>query len=513
MALVATDWSVTRSTKAVRYIGDDHGGALPSYATTIELHRWLGDLADNESSSGDDQLDKADLLASIRNGADSNITMVNGYNIDDNASEHIYAGSITQLAGDEIYDGFVNYGNAGIVIQLIQDAAVLTDDWWNANGGLNANLGQGISHQFMIKVRTGGADIDGRRILGISREFNKTYAEFFVNGTARGNNTLALANVDDLNNQTASGTVAGWSGITNLIEGYSGLDVNADGSDEYYYSKWDRDAYTINQFYERTKYMTRDGSGFTMYGLSGELFRGITHEIVVDTPTGTFSAFEAVSWTGGTGQMLAINSTTAATKMWIQYLTGVLPTDGLVITGGTSGATVAMDTTITAEEVSKPFIGSSTGSALIGAFGIGVEVSDLTKDDKLTDLDGNLITPPNLVTFTLAGLVSGEDSPLVGPWDGVTLDPQGNPAIEKDQFSLNTTLSGAAETAVVVGAAIPTDTPSAGTIRIQLNSTGKRYKLQAYTSWTGSTSQSLQVIIVLKEQQQEMMCLYPTLMK
>ena len=54
MAFVAADWSITRSNGNIRYIGDDHGGASPSYATVIELHRALQNFADDASASGDD---------------------------------------------------------------------------------------------------------------------------------------------------------------------------------------------------------------------------------------------------------------------------------------------------------------------------------------------------------------------------------------------------------------------------------------------------------------------------
>jgi len=33
--MVDADWSIDRSTKVISYIGDDHGGASPSYATVI----------------------------------------------------------------------------------------------------------------------------------------------------------------------------------------------------------------------------------------------------------------------------------------------------------------------------------------------------------------------------------------------------------------------------------------------------------------------------------------------
>jgi len=486
MAIVAADWSVDRATGNIRYIGDDHGGASPSYATVLELHRWLQGLADDAEYTGDDEVDIINLNPSSRS-TDNIVTLLSTYNIDAATSEHLYDGSIIQASGDVIYDGIVNYGNADVQIQIIQNGAVLTDDWWNFSGaGLNADATQGISHRFLVNVRTGAADVDGRRLIGTSRTFGNTYSEFRINGTARGNNVLALTDATDLNNATASGTVATWTTITNTTEGYALLDVDNDTTDETYYSEWNRATYTINQFYERMKYLTRDGSAETLYGLNGELFRGITHEIDIDTNTGTFAAFEAVSWTGGTGQMLAINSTTAGTKMWIQLLTGVAPTDGQTITGA-STATADVNVTVTDRVplIKTPFVGASTGSAIIGSYGLGIETADLSANDKLFDLTNTQITPPNNVTFTVSGLVAAEDRILVGPWDGTTTDADGNPEIDYSQNTHSTLINGAAVTSIVLVGAIPTDTPSTGTIRVETNS--GFYQLCAYTSWTGST--------------------------
>jgi len=554
MAIVDADWSFDNATGNIRYIGDDHNGAAPSYATVIELHRWLQDLADDAVFSGDDELDITVVNPSSRS-TDNIITLIGSANIDDASSEHLYDGSIIQASGAEIYDGIVNFGNPQVQIQVHQDGAVLADDWWNKSIGgthdgaadasvltdsgeawttdqfvdytiynvtdgssgiitantattitatlaggtdddwdigdayvigvpLNADANQGISHRFMLKVRTGGSDTDGRRLLGTSRRFGKTYSEFSINGTSRGNNVLALNDADDLNNATAEATVAGWTTIVNQTEGYVGLDVDGNGSDEFYYSEWDRAALSINSLYERTKYLSRDGSASTLYGLNGELFRGITHEIDVDTPTGTFAAVEAVSWTGGTGQLLAIDSTTAPTKMWIQLLTGTVPGDGVTITGA-STATADVNVTVTARTLSTPFIGASTGSAIIGSYGLGIQPTDLTQNDLLFDLTNTSNQPPNNVTFTVGGLVSTEDRVLVFPWDGVSVDAENNPAIDVDQLSLNTTLSAAGQTSVVVTTTIPSDTPSSGTIRVQLDD--GRYRRVPYTSYTGST--------------------------
>lgn len=488
MPMVDSDWSIDRATKNIRYIGQDHtftGSPAPSYATVIEFHRWLQDFADDAVYSGDDELDIIDPTPSDRS-TDNIITLQNGYNIDDTAAEHLYDGSIIQYGGNEIYDGIVNFGNTAN-IQIIQNGAVLADDWWNLPGspgtGLNADPGAGISHRFMIKVRGGSpaADIDGRRLIGTSRNFGFTYSEFPINGTSRGNNVLALSEAADLNNETALATVATWSDITNLTEGYATIDVDGNATPENYYSEWDRGSRTINQFYERMKWLTREGSASTLYGLSGELFRGITHQVPLSGGSGgPWSAFEAVSWPTGTGQMLAIDNTTAtsATTMWIQVLTGVAPTNTQTITGGGSGASNTVNGTATERTITAPFVGQSTGSAIIGSYGLGIQATDLTASDKLFDLTNTQRVPPNNVTFTVSGLVAGEDRVLVGPEDGAG-------GLDYDQLSLAVTLSGAGETSVVITETIPLDTPSTGTIRIQ-NDEGL-YRRVSYTSYSGNT--------------------------
>ena len=478
MAFTASDWSITRSNGNIRYIGDDHGGASPSYATVIELHRALQDFADDASASGDDELDITDSTPSDRS-TDNIITLLNSFNIDDTAAEHLYDGSIIQDGGDDIYDGLSVIG-ASTNIQIIQNGAVLSDDWWNEDPdalgfGLNSDSANGLSHRFLIKVRTGGTDVDGRRVVFTSRNFSKNYGEFRINGTGRGINVVALTESDDLNNQTTVGTVAGFTDVTNT-EGYQGIDASGDGVDEFYYSDWEYGSRSVNQFYERLKWPTREGSSSTVYGLNGELFRGITHEIDVDTPTGTFAAVEAVSWSGGTGQMLAINSTTAATKMWIQLLTGVAPTDGQTITGASS-ATVDVDTTVTERAISTPFVGVSTGSAIIGAFGVGIGADDLTASDLVFDLTNTSVTPPNNVTFTVSGLVSGEDRILVAPEDG-------SGGLDLDQLSTSGTLNGAAVTTITVSTTIPSDTPASGTIRV-LRDSGVYERIE-YSSYSGA---------------------------
>lgn len=573
MALVATDWTITRATKVIAYIGDGHTGVNPSYVTGIEFHRWVQGLADDALAVGDDQLDISNTDPS-RRSTDNIITLINGYTISQATSEHIYDSSIIQgTSGSDIWDGIVNFGNAGVLVQIQQVGAVISDDWWNysvggtqtgatnatvvtdsalatalsnrslgasdligytiynttdgsfgiitanttgtitvAAGlfggtlntftasdaykigiGVNRNAVSGISHRFMVKVRTTSADIDNRKLLGTNRRYGFTYGEFSINATSRGNNVLALSDSEDLNNTTDFDTVSAWADVLNT-EGYALIDVNNDTVDEAYYSEWDKGAKTINQFYEYTKAITADGVTATTltYALAGELFRGITHEVAVSGQGVTdFIQNESLSWgtgaTAGTGQLLAVDDVNAATTIWIQLLTGVTPTGTITANGG---ATVTAGV-ITERPVATPFVGASTGSALIGAYGLGVEKLDLAATDKVKDLTNTVITPPNNVTNTVAGLISGEDRVLVAPWDGTTTDVNGDPAVEKTQFYLSTSLTTANITSVVIKigtegtATIPTDTPATGTIRVT-DDNGFERRLK-YTSWTGST--------------------------
>jgi len=618
---IGDDYEI-QNNKDIRYTGAAHGASTAGYYTVLAFHQWLQGLADDASEAGDDFMGVTRDTPSNKS-FDTIINLINGYNIDATASEHLYGGSILQAGGADIWDGIQVIANQGMDLQIVQDGAVISNDFWNYNvkgtddtstaaafltdstaswttdewagffiknttdgsvakiisntgttitgtlyggtndnwdsgdgysivQGLNFSTASGYSHQFILKVRTAGADIDGRRLIGQTRVWQKTFSEFRIGtGTSRGNNVLALTYADDANNTTAFSAMTGspFSTIALTTAGYNGIDVNNDASDEFYYSEWNVASASINQFYEYQKWRTLGTETTTIYGLAGNLLRGVTHEIVVDTPTGTFAAQEAVTWTGGAGYMLAIDSVTAGTKMWIQLTTGVAPTDGQTITGT---GTVDVNVTVTERTLSAPYMGSSTGTAISGAYGFGVEALDLSSTDKVVALDNVTYVPPNNVTFTVGGpLVSGEDYVLIGPHgyrfeydneavatftigetltftapagtavvaalidrgttgeliigpmvtgdppvndstitggsSGTTADVNGSVenSINLRQMTLNGALTGASVTSVVVNETIAADTPATGTIRIRR--ANGAYSKHPYSAWATST--------------------------
>jgi len=452
--------------------------ATGGYYTVFEVHRYLQDYADNASSAGDDLIDITSLNPS--NKSTSQIVSLNApYNIDDVTATFIYDGSITQDSGNVVYSGLQVIGsvNSGATeLQIVQDGALLTNYW-----GTGLNTGDGSLLRIMIKSRTGGADIDGKRIRVQARELGDTYAEFAVT-LGEGQAVAAISTVSDLNNQTAAGTISGWASITNA-EGYQLIDLDNGNGSQPYYSQWNKGTQTLNDLYERTKWIQRRGTAQTIHGINGELFRGVTHNFAYDNEaTGPFVEDEVLSWgtgvTAGTGLLLGLDDDGATGNVYIQLLTGIAPVNDLAITGGTSSATCDVNGSVTPRTISTAFLGTSTGSNIIGAYGIGIEAADIGASDTLFDLTNAQQTPPNNQTFTVTNLVSGEDRILVASNDGAD-------EVEYDQMALNGTLTGAAVTSVVVSAAIPTDTPSAGSIRVQTDS--GIYKLVAYTGYTANT--------------------------
>ena len=494
MAFDAADWTILRTTGAnpfeIDYVGDAHGGAAPTYVTGIELHRALQDFAD-DSADGTEEISIVDEVPSQRGGVDTNITLINSYHITPTAAEHLYNTSISQthpVGGAQIYDGIQVFGNSTSV-QVIQNGARLTNDFWNEPKMITAveDAASSTSHMFMVLVHDGGVDIDGRRLIGTQRVYGTTYTEFSIGGgTNRGNNVLALTANSNLNNGTAQGTIAALTFA--IAQGYVGIDGDGNGTPENYYVEWDMLINSKNDAYEYSQNMIREGVAVTpvngTFGLDPNIFRGVTHSVALSAGTGTWVEPESLSWgtgaTAGTGQLLAVDNTSGAssTAMYIQILTGVPPSANTIT--GAGGAT-GLAGTVVGQVISVPPIGASTGTNIKGAYGVGIQESDLAAGDTIIDLTGTANNAPNNVTFSVIGLN------ITGTSDYVMVGPDLAGSLDTAQMTLAVTLSGAAETSVNVGTGnIPADTPATGTIRIERDS--GEFTRHAYTAYDGTNT-------------------------
>lgn len=474
MAILDTDVSINTSGD-IRWTG----GATTNY-TVLELHRFLGALADDASSINDDFVDITSDTPSDRS-TDNIITLLGNYNIDDVMATHLYDGSISQAGGNTLYSGLRVLGavnNTDTQIQIIQNNALYDTAapfWGNqSTGGFNGDATAGILFRCLVLSRDGGNDIDGKRIRVQARHWGDTY-DFFNVTLGQGESVAALGTTPDAQNTTAQGTVGAYTHVTNT-EGYNLIDLNNGAGGAPYYSLWTYGADTsgdgLKGMWEWIKYASGNQTSETLYGINGELFLGITHEIDITPGTGTWAEPETVTWAGGSGLLLAVDDTdgTGTSKMWIQLLTGVIPSTELITgAGGATGTSGA----VSAKTVPKTFLGSYTGS-LIGAFGVGVATTDVVATDTIADLGGVTQIPPNNVTFTVSGLVAAEDRVLVGP--------RAASVLQINQMASTAASSG--DGTITMQGTIPVDSPASGTIRVLGD--GGVYNRIEYTSYTGS---------------------------
>lgn len=568
----------------VNIAGDIRHTSGTTHYTVLELHRWLQDMADDAaaSTSGNDLVDIVSSTPSERI-TDAIINLLGTFNIDDDAAEYLYGGSISQDNGNTVYSGLRVLGavnNPNTQITVVQDHAFYdhaTAPFWGdqSSGGYNGNAAAGILMRILVKSRISGFNINDQRCRVQARHWGDSY-DFFDVQLGTGEGVAALSTTPDAQNDTTQGTVTAYTHVTNSggtanapTGGYQTIDINDGNGAQPYYSKWTFGADTsgdgIKGMYEYLKDLTGTGTSKTTDGISGDLFIGITHEVAYSGLSGSFTEREKVVWgthiwydalTGGTfteGYYVLVGSTGAAGRVvyddgvdemfialedtsitlldndaiteynpstgaasgvtavldtgtgggspvedngdpggeayiladdtsanfWMQLTHGAAPVTTAPLRGITSGATATANGAPTSRTVPKVFLGSYTGS-LIGAYGIGVDADDLSFPDTVQDLDGDTNSAPNNVTFTVDGVISGEDYVLVGTKDLTPADD-----FDKDQLTLNGTLNAPGVTSIVVNESIPADTPTTGTIRIQLDV--GTYRKIAYTGWSGST--------------------------
>jgi hypothetical protein len=150
---------------------------------------------------------------------------------------------------------------------------------------------------------------------------------------------------------------------------------------------------------------------------------------------------------GGEGIVLAKDDNGTTGELYLQVLSGVNPVDNSRIrrddlTGDPLADYVDATATINTRTLNPEFVGTSTGSNIIGAYGIGFDPNDIGSSDLFTSLDNTNRTPPNNVAFTVSAIVAGEDRVLVGPRTGSVLD--------RGQWLVSTALTTLTETSLVV---------------------------------------------------------------
>ena len=166
--------------------------------TTLDLHKWLQDLADDPAYTGDDVMSilnsNPSELAGKRNAArPMPVTLLPNVNISDAEAQWFRFGSVEQNSGADLYTGLKVLGTlvANSPIYITQSNAKLPKYW--ADADVNT------SFQILVKAKSAGALIDSGNVSVFSRKYGQTFSHFDMNLSAGGEQVAALGTSLDTN--------------------------------------------------------------------------------------------------------------------------------------------------------------------------------------------------------------------------------------------------------------------------------------------------------------------------
>jgi len=265
--------------------------------SVLELHRAVQDLADDETSTSDDDNDITRPVLSSRQ-TDRAITLLNGLNIDDATAQFITGGSITQDNGDTLYSGI----DLQFLVQpFTADVYMLQND---ARVDLPVPSGNAVtdSLSFLVKVKSAGALIDSGDLRFYTRVLGNTGSDLAVNVSGGGSTTVFLGPGSDANVDNAAGaTYAAILADLTIAFGSFSFDVNnGNGAQSYDAQVTVSNDRTPLEVFQALQYVTRDGSTVDLNGDEGQFYR-IASAGYTPLPATPLASFAGGNITGAQG--------------------------------------------------------------------------------------------------------------------------------------------------------------------------------------------------------------------
>lgn len=253
-----------------------------------------------------------------------------------------------------------------------------------------------------------------------------------------------------------------YSGIT-FTFGATTKDLNNDNGLRPYDVIIDCGGYTLANFYEYTKYVTKRGSDVILNGLYGEQYTG-TGEIQLnyDGQTGAFTEGQIVTSAGGaTGYITADHNSDPTGTLVLRTVRGTF-VDDETITDPITGAAVVNGTAVNLSPIKGFPFGNFAGGQFFGARGVyitNMNVNDANKYE-LTDSTNTPQSPPAQIPITVTEVE-------VGDAVSVFITTGNNEIINRSAFNIDATQPSPPDVAEIrVEENIPADTPASGTIRV-----------------------------------------------
>lgn len=397
--------------------------------STLELHQWLQDLADDAVATGDDDVSilKANPseLAGKRNAVrPMALTLLNSLNIDDATSQWFKFGSIEQNTSNQLYTGLKVLGSlvASSPIYIYQNGAKVTKYWADADAS---------NFQILVKAKATSADVTLKDIVVFSRKYGQTYSHFDVVLSPGGEQVAALSTALDTN--VATGTMT-----PTIAAGYFSTAVGGTATPG---------TQKITLAYGDT---TQDLGG----GQGALLHKGT---LTLDGTTTLADAYQALMWACSESSTITFDATNTTPGWRYRALPGQAY----------------------AENIAAPF-GSFAGGKWFVSQGwwlTGVMAAD-SKNYQLVSHTGVTEVPPTSISLQVGGVVAG-DYVLAARDNG------------SGGFATDTTLASAAAAAAtsVTLTAAPVDTPTApGTQTCYIRINGNPH---TYTSRAGNVISGL----------------------
>jgi len=371
--------------------------------TTLELHQWLQNLADDAAPTGDDNVSilgaNPSELAGKRNAVrPMALTLLNGVNINDAASHWFKFGSIEQGSGatNVQYTGLKILGSlvASSPIYIYQNGAKVTKYWADADSS---------NFQILVKAKATSTDETLKNISVFSRKYGQTFSHFDVDLSPGGEQVAALSTAVDTNVDTGvmtpavaagyfSSAIGGTAtpGTQNITLAYGDTTQDLGGGQGSLLHKGTitlANSVTLANVYQALMWACSESSTITFNGIPGWRYRVLPGQSYAENISAPFGSFAGGKWFVAQG--------------W--WLTGVLSAD--------------------------------------------------SKNYQLISHNGTVEIPPSSITVEVSGLVSG-DYVLVARDNAGTIN------------DTEYTVSGSSGATSLTVAGLATDTPASGVVRI-----------------------------------------------
>lgn len=297
---------ITASEFSIATNGDIRSLSGTTVYSTLDLHQWLQDLADNSAASADDNVSilgsNPSEIAGKRNTArPMALTLLPNINIDDATAQRFNFGSIEQGAGQVLYTGVKTIGTivAASPVYLTQSNAKLTKFW--SDGHI----------QILVKARNAGTLIDSGNLTAYSRKYGQTYSHFDGNLSAGSEQAFALGTALDGNVNvatvtpaiaaswfaTAIGGTGGASPKIALAFGDTNQDLlNGNGSKLYKGTITLDGTLTLAQVYQALMWACSESSTITISGVPGWRYRVLPGQSYAENVAAPFGTFAGGKW-------------------------------------------------------------------------------------------------------------------------------------------------------------------------------------------------------------------------